>query len=130
MSGNDERRSRDSGPREEHRFERRLAHPPEKVWRALTDAGELAHWFPASVEGRREKGASLRFVFRDGDEPDAEGKVTEWDPPRLLVYTMGDETLRWELSPLSDGGSLLVLTTTRRSIAPANDNSLAMRMAA
>ncbi len=30
------------GNRVELRFERRLAHPPEKVWRALTDNQELA----------------------------------------------------------------------------------------
>ena len=33
------------------RFERRLAHPPERVWRAITDRGELEAWFPADIEG-------------------------------------------------------------------------------
>ncbi|MGW4592021.1 hypothetical protein [Amycolatopsis thermoflava] len=30
-------------------FERHLKHPPEKVWRALTEPGELATWFPVHV---------------------------------------------------------------------------------
>ncbi|UMG93452.1 SRPBCC domain-containing protein [Nocardioides sp. TF02-7] len=33
------------------RFERRLAHPPEKVWRALTESEHLRHWFPADIVG-------------------------------------------------------------------------------
>jgi uncharacterized protein YndB with AHSA1/START domain len=112
------------GPGDEvRRFERRLRHRPEKVWRALTEARELARWFPARVEGGREVGAPLRFVFPGGAEPDAEGRVTEWDPPRVLAYTMGGEELRWELSPLPGDGCLLVLTSrVARSSAPANQN--------
>ncbi|HVH42938.1 MAG TPA: SRPBCC domain-containing protein [Labilithrix sp.] len=120
---------------EEHvevrRFERRLPHRVEKVWRALTDARELALWFPAVVEGKSEKGAALRFVFPETEEKDAEGTVTECEPPRLLAYTMGSETLRWELTPLSDDACLLVFTTeTRLSRTPANDNAITARLAA
>ena len=43
------------------RYERRLAHPPERVWRALTDDAELADWFPTTMEGERQKGAALRY---------------------------------------------------------------------
>jgi len=32
------------------RFERLLAHPPERVWRALIEPGELAHWHPSPFE--------------------------------------------------------------------------------
>jgi uncharacterized protein YndB with AHSA1/START domain len=28
------------------RFERHLGHSVERVWRALTEPSELAHWFP------------------------------------------------------------------------------------
>jgi uncharacterized protein YndB with AHSA1/START domain len=28
-------------------FERRLSHSVERVWRAVTEPAELAHWFPA-----------------------------------------------------------------------------------
>ncbi|MEU1544671.1 hypothetical protein [Nocardia sp. NPDC005745] len=31
------------------RFGRRPSHPPEKVWRAISDPGEMAAWFPAAV---------------------------------------------------------------------------------
>ena len=105
------------------RFERRLPPRPEKVWRALTDAKELAAWFPALVQGEHERGASLRFVFRDG-EPSTEGKVTEHEPPRLLEYTMGHETLRWELSPIPEGTLLVFTTEVKIASTPANDNAV------
>ena len=32
-------------------FERRLAHSVERVWRAVTEPAELAHWFPSAMSG-------------------------------------------------------------------------------
>jgi uncharacterized protein YndB with AHSA1/START domain len=106
------------------RFERRLAHPPEKVWRALTEPDQLRQWFPTDIEGERSLGAKLLFVFRDDapraedmpellehDPEDLEGEFTEFDPPRLLAYTWGDEDLRWELEP-TEQGCRLALTHT------------------
>ncbi|UQA60612.1 SRPBCC domain-containing protein [Polyangium aurulentum] len=92
----------------ELRFERRLAHPPEKVWRALTDSKELIHWFPARVEGAREAGAELRFFFEEG-EPGT-GRISVFDPPRVLEYTWEGDLLRWELRP-EGTGCLLIFTT-------------------
>jgi uncharacterized protein YndB with AHSA1/START domain len=106
------------------RFERHLAHPPEKVWRALTEPDQLRQWFPTDIEGERKLGAKLLFVFRDDapraedmpellehDPEDLEGEYTEFDPPRLLAYTWGDEDLRWELEP-TEQGCRLALTHT------------------
>ncbi len=100
------------------RFERRLPHPPEKVWRAITDPAELAHWFPQNLDGTFAPGAKLRFVFR-GEPPvldgkvieDFTGEVLEIDPPRVLAYTWGDDILRWTLTPVTDG-CLLTFTDT------------------
>ena len=50
------------------RFERRLAHPPEKVFRAISDPDELRHWFPATVELELRAGAPIRFAFEAGDD--------------------------------------------------------------
>ena len=58
------------------RFERRLRHAPEKVWKALTDPAELTAWFPQNIEGTFAPGAKLRFVFR-GEPPVLDGKVIE-----------------------------------------------------
>jgi uncharacterized protein YndB with AHSA1/START domain len=104
------------------RFERRLAHPPEKVWRALTEPAQLREWFPVDIEGERRAGAKLRFVFRDDaptaaelpellehDPVDLDGEFTEFDPPRVLAFDWGREHLRFELDP-SDDGCRLVFT--------------------
>ncbi|MDH2426329.1 SRPBCC family protein [Sphaerisporangium sp. TRM90804] len=88
------------------RMERRLAHPPEKVWRALTEPDDLARWFPSSVRVDLRVGGEIRFDF-----PDEPGVVTELDPPRVFAFTWGGELLRWEVR--ADGeGSLLLLTHT------------------
>ncbi len=100
------------------RFERRLGHSPAKVWKAITDPAELAHWFPQDVEGSFAPGAKLRFVFR-GELPvldgktieDFRGEVLEIDPPRLIAYSWGEDILRWTLTPDGDG-CLLVFTDT------------------
>ncbi|WP_394827665.1 SRPBCC family protein [Pendulispora albinea] len=115
-------------------FERKLPHRPEKVWRALTEEGELSGWFPATIEGERGKGAQLRFVFRNGEGPEVGGTITEWDPPRVLAYTMGDESLRWELSPTPEGCVLVLHTELARDGVsterkPANDNGPAQACA-
>jgi uncharacterized protein YndB with AHSA1/START domain len=99
------------------RFERRLKHPVEKVWKAITDPDELAHWFPQRVEGEFVTGGKLRFPFGeevvlDGEVvPDFDGEVLEVDPPRVLAYTWGEDVLRFELIPEGDG-CLLVFTDT------------------
>jgi uncharacterized protein YndB with AHSA1/START domain len=81
------------------RFERRLAHPPEKVFRAISEPAELAHWFPATVETELRTGAPIRFEFEEHDVEGGAGEVLEIDPPRLLVYSWGATVLRWEVVP-------------------------------
>lgn len=106
------------GGRPTLRFERRLTHPVEKVWRAITDPAELTHWFPQDLVGTFGPGEKLRFAFRgeapvlDGKPiPDFTGEVLEIDPPRVLAYTWGEDILRFTLTPDGDG-CLLVFTDT------------------
>jgi uncharacterized protein YndB with AHSA1/START domain len=94
------------------RLERRLPDPPARVWRAITDREELRSWFPCDVDiagGQWVVGASITFAF-PGDVIDLTltGEVLAVDVPRLLVYTWGEETLRFELFD-DDGGTRLVL---------------------
>ncbi|ASO22897.1 uncharacterized protein YndB with AHSA1/START domain [Actinoalloteichus hoggarensis] len=99
------------------RFERDLHHPPATVWRALTEVDELRRWFVDMLDYERTvfaatPGAELRFVPRAeyAGLPVGLGVVTEAEPPRLLEYTWGDETLRWELTGDGSGGCRLVFT--------------------
>jgi uncharacterized protein YndB with AHSA1/START domain len=95
--------------RTELRMERRLAHPPAKVWRAITQPEHLGRWFPAQVRLELRPGAQVAYDDGSGYRPD--GEVVEVDEPRLFAFTWGGELLRWEIRP--DGaGSVLVLTHT------------------
>lgn len=95
------------------RLERRLAHPVEKVWRAVTDPAEMRHWFPATVEMDPRAGGAMRFTY-PGTTDHTDGVVTELDPPRVFAFTWNGDPMRIELSPLDpDGeGTLLVFTHT------------------
>src|SRR4051794_29468206 len=84
------------------RFERRLAHPIDTVWRTLTEPEELAHWFPATVTVDLRPGGAMSFDFGQGVTLD--GEVVELDPPRRFTFTWGTEELRFTLEP-EDGGT-------------------------
>lgn len=97
------------------RFERRLAHPIERVWAALTDPAQLLAWLGAAeielVEGGR---FDLRWLNTDerGEPFTMHATITRLQPPHLLE-TSGDAhgVLRWELQP--DGaGTLLRFSST------------------
>jgi len=90
-------------------FTRRLAHPREKVWRAVTEPEHLAAWYPQEIVGERRAGAPLRFVSSAGDGFD--GQMLVFDPPEVMEFTWGTDRLRIELR--ADGaGTLLTLTDT------------------
>ncbi|XVQ86010.1 SRPBCC family protein [Microbispora siamensis] len=98
------------------RMERRLAHPPEKVWRAVTEPDRLGRWFPFTVvEMDLRVGGKITF---DGGGVTMDAEITELDPPRLFAFLQhsprempreGDNLLRFELLP-EEGGCLLVFT--------------------
>jgi uncharacterized protein YndB with AHSA1/START domain len=104
------------------RFERRLAHPIERVWRAVTEPSELAHWFPGKVEIDLVVGGKMRFgepgLDVDSELLPTQGLVTALDPPRLFAFTWADEPLRFELTPDGDG-CVLVFTHTFENRAGA-----------
>jgi uncharacterized protein YndB with AHSA1/START domain len=100
------------GRRPAVRLERQLPDPPEVVWQAITDPDELRSWFPCHVvvAGRQWRvGAAITFAFpADVIDMTLTGEVLEVDEPKLLAYTWGEETLRFELHA-NDRGTLLVL---------------------
>jgi uncharacterized protein YndB with AHSA1/START domain len=99
------------------RFERRLSHPVEVVWRAITESDELEHWFPSRVEvDELRPGAEMTFRFESmplKDEPmTMSGQVTEFQPPRLFAFTWGEDHLRFELAPVADSDDACLLRLT------------------
>lgn len=99
------------GDRWQLRFTRTLRHPPEKVWRALTEPEHLQAWFPARIDGERAAGAPLRFVFEEDEGPALEGEMLVYDPPSLLELRWDDDVLRFELRPDGDRTVLTFLAT-------------------
>jgi uncharacterized protein YndB with AHSA1/START domain len=106
------------------RFERRLAHPPERVWRAITEPDDLRAWFPFDIEGERTAGAPLRFVFREGEAEPFEGRMVAFDAPRTLELEWGGgERLRLEVRPDGDGSVLTLLNTFDEQGKAARDGA-------
>jgi uncharacterized protein YndB with AHSA1/START domain len=97
------------------RFERRIAHPVEAVWRAVTAPAELAHWFPCEVQVDLRVGGRMTFVFPEMTLPEGAstllGEVTELEPPRRFSFTWGEDHLHFALEPIDDGAACLLLFT-------------------
>lgn len=107
-----------------------ISAPAERVFRALTDAGELQRWFTgpecpvkfwkmdARVGGRFSYETSkASFAIKGVSDFECHGEVLECDPPRLLVYTWianwhddqaSRTVVRWELTPQKSGTHLKV----------------------
>ncbi len=103
----------ETGGRWQIRFARRLAHPQEKVWRALTEPEHRDAWFPQRIEADRgwAAGAPLRFVSDAMPEANFDGEVLVYDPPRTLEMRCGTDILRFELAADGDG-TILTLADT------------------
>lgn len=86
--------------------ERDLAHPPERIWRALTQPHLLAEWL---MNGDIAPVVGHRFDFRE-EWGSIDCEVLEVEPNRELSYTwraMGLESVvTWTLTP-SDAGTHL-----------------------
>lgn len=96
------------------RFERRLRHGVDRVWRAVTEPDELAAWFPAAVIYEQRAGAPMQFDFGGMHGQDVwPGEVLEWDPPRAFAFRWGTDDLRFVLEPEGDH-TILVFTHTFR----------------
>ena len=95
-------------------FELDLRHPPEKVWRALTDPVLLAEWLLPVLDLQLEPGAA--FKFKAPAFPDWDGTVNcrmlEIEEHRKLSYTwvVGemeiDTVVTFTLAPTASGTRL------------------------
>ena len=103
-------------------FERRIRHPVERVWEAITEPEHLARWYltKARIEGR--EGGSIDYLTGPA-RVHVTGKILIWEPPRVFEHEWntgprkdlptGEKTIvRWELNPEGDG-TLLRFTHRR-----------------
>jgi len=108
-----------------------ISAPPDRVFKALTDAGELSRWFTdswcplkywkmdARVGGQYAYATNQGSVVVNGvSEFECHGEILECDPPRLLVYSwIGNwhedpsirTVVRWELTK-REGGTHVKVT--------------------
>src|SRR5262252_9132747 len=67
---------------------RKLSHPPQSVWRALTDPAELREWAPFDADGSLgAAGATVKLTTVGAPAPKANGtEVTRGDAPEVREY--------------------------------------------
>jgi uncharacterized protein YndB with AHSA1/START domain len=103
-------------------FERRLRHPIEDVWDAITGADHLQRWYMtrALIDGRKDGRVEM---WSGAAQVHVTGRILAWDPPRVFEHERNVEprqgmpqgeqsVIRWELTP-EQGGTILRLTHTR-----------------
>jgi uncharacterized protein YndB with AHSA1/START domain len=87
-------------------IERDIAHPPEKIWRALTQPHLLQEWL-MKTDFRPDLGHQFKF---SGDWGSVDCKVLTIEPQKTLSYTweaMGLESVvTWTLTPSGTGTHL------------------------
>jgi uncharacterized protein YndB with AHSA1/START domain len=100
--------------------ERTMPHPPEKIWRALTETSLIAEWL---MDNDFEPRLGGRFQLRAKPMGNWNGlvdcEITAFEPPRRLVYTwkggsvqnLGygtalDSVVEWTLTAVA-GGTLV-----------------------
>ena len=96
---------------------RRLAHPPERVWRAITQAQEVGKWARGNWDFEPRVGGTMQLCLDNSVAPEDQvrdaGRVTAYEPPHLLEFRVGsygadsaqdgEHILRWSLQAAADG---------------------------
>ncbi|MFE2216885.1 SRPBCC family protein [Streptomyces canus] len=91
------------------RFSRTYDHPVARVWQFVTDADELAHWFPSRAEIELRPGGTIKFSG-DPHMEDSTGRVIAVDQPRHLSFAWGGDELHFDLEPLDEKRTRFTLT--------------------
>jgi uncharacterized protein YndB with AHSA1/START domain len=86
--------------------EREIPHPPEKIWRALTEPHLIAEWL---MKNDFEPIVGHRFNLR-GDWGGVDCRVLEIEPRKTLAYSWAanglESVVTWTLTPTANGAKL------------------------
>src|SRR5690348_6934481 len=89
---------------------RELAHPPAKVWKALTDPKELREWAPYDSDRNLGSVGTATLTTVNAPQPHVtESKITRADAPNVLEFNWGGQDIRWQLEPSGSNGTRLTL---------------------
>ena len=111
--------------------ELRFRAPPERVFRALTDADEVRRWFPTTYGENRVQRVVLEprvggLQYEDWGDGRGYlyGQVTEWDPPwRYSVRTrLHPGTLMDTLATIEPAADGSLLRSSRVIVGPISDD--------
>ncbi len=94
------------------RIERHLGHSIDRVWRAVTEPGELARWFVVD---------EVPWTPYQGETFEAAGErghITALEPPRLLAWTWGPERYSFELEADGEGCRLVFTHVFNPDLGP------------
>jgi uncharacterized protein YndB with AHSA1/START domain len=110
-----------------------LAHPPERVWAALTTAEGLGTWFGNRAEIDLRVGGQAKLTWDSGDV--ATLTIERVEPPRVFGYTWpvyglpeGDPRrtyVEFTLEPTSSGTTLTMVETGFAQLPEADDHKVA-----
>jgi len=93
-------------------FEFDLHHPPEKVWRALTDPVLLAEWLLPAIDFKLERGAAFTFKTQPvaGWDGTVQCRIADIETHQKLIYdwSVGDmaTVVTFTLTPTASGTRL------------------------
>jgi uncharacterized protein YndB with AHSA1/START domain len=87
-------------------IDREMPHPPQKIWRALTQGALIEEWL---MKNDFQPVVGHRFTLR-GDWGAAECEVLAVEPVKTLSYTWSafglESVVTWDLTPTSTGTHL------------------------
>jgi uncharacterized protein YndB with AHSA1/START domain len=98
-----------------------LAHPQEKVWRALTTIDGLTSWFGSHAEGEVTPGHDVRMRWEQYDNGEQTLAIKVVDPMSVFAYCWGisgapdgdprQTYVEFALTPTASGTQLTVTET-------------------
>jgi uncharacterized protein YndB with AHSA1/START domain len=117
------------------KFERRLSHPVETVWKAITDQKEIFRWLPdykGTFDGYN--GGAIDLVNTVSGSH-VTGNILVWDlhrvfehkwhisPNQMFPHGEPESVIRWELEQDGDSDTIFIVTHCRLT------KSIALRLA-
>jgi uncharacterized protein YndB with AHSA1/START domain len=109
------------------RFERVYPQSLERVWRSISEPGEIRQWFP-SPEVSIDVDARTITLGGDPYSPDASTtKVLVWEPPHRFSFEWGSDELHFTLTE-HDGGTRLELLDLLSKDGAASRNAAGWEM--
>lgn len=98
-------------------FERRISHPVQVVWEALTEPEHLARWYLTKARVEAREGGSIDYLTGPA-QVHVTGKILIWEPPRVFEHEWNVEPQKGSPEGREDHRSLGADARRRRHAPP------------